>query len=60
MSHNLQKTHRAKAAAAKAPQPRYEIRWANGHWGIFDTEFYRMVELARPNLYKAAVELYNA
>lgn len=64
MSHNLQKTHREKARkmaeATIQPAPRYEIRWSNGEWGIFDTHEYCIVERAYPNLYKAAVALYNA
>lgn len=24
---------------------RYQIRWANGYWNIFDLKFYRPVEL---------------
>ena len=67
MSHNLQKTHsvnatkaRANSRAAKEQAPRYEVRFNNGLWVIFDTHAYRPVEVVRPNLYKAAVELLNA
>ena len=63
MSHNLQKTHAINAAKVlpRVPMaPRYEIRFNNGIWVIFDTHAYRPVEVVRPQLYKAAVELLNA
>jgi len=63
MSHNLQKTHANNAAKVKPTKeeaPRYEVRFNNGIWVIFDTHAYRPVEVVRPNLYKAAVELLNA
>jgi hypothetical protein len=37
--------------------PRYEVRWANGSWGIFDTWDYKIVERVRPNLFKRAQEV---
>jgi hypothetical protein len=60
MSHNLQKTHREAASKMKAPPKRYEIRWSNGHWGIFDTHEYKTVEIVYPNLRKVAQALLDA
>jgi|JI10StandDraft_1071094.scaffolds.fasta_scaffold11339_10 hypothetical protein len=60
MSHNLQKAHRANASKGRAPAPRYEVRWANGSWVIFDTHEYRIAERVIPNLQKSAIELLNA
>ncbi len=63
MSHNLQKTHSINAAKVKPTKeqaPRYEVRFNNGIWVIFDTHSYRPVEVVRPQLYKAAVDLLNA
>lgn len=63
MSHNLQKTHAnnaAKVKPVKEQAPRYEVRFNNGIWVIFDTHAYRPVEVVRPNLYKAAMDLLNA
>jgi len=63
MSHNLQKTHAINAAKVKSTKeitPRYEVRFNNGLWVIFDSHAYRPVEVVRPQLYKAALELLNA
>lgn len=63
MSHNLQQVHAknaAKVRPTKEVAPRYEVRFNNGLWVIFDTHAYKPVEVVRPQLYKAAVELLNA
>jgi hypothetical protein len=41
-----------------ADYPRFEIRWSNGAWGIFDTHLYRIVERVKPNTFKRAEEVY--
>jgi hypothetical protein len=40
--------------------PRFEIRFGNAGWVIFDTYDYRVVEVVKPNTYKRAEEIYNA
>jgi hypothetical protein len=40
--------------------PRFEIRFGNAGWVIFDTHDYKVVEVVKPNTYNAAVKLFNS
>jgi hypothetical protein len=40
--------------------PRYEIRFGNAGWVIFDTYDYKVVEVVKPNTFAKAEEIYYA
>lgn len=63
MSHYTESIMAQKARQSFIPMlneyPRYQIRFGNAGWVIFDTYDYKVVEVVKPNTYKRAEEIYN-